>query len=414
MAESEADKVTLMIVDDSRLMRVAARKILKNDFNIIEATDGEEAWEALQQHPDIALLMSDLSMPNLDGLGLLKRIRESDFRELPVIIITGAEDDDGSKKSVLAAGASDFITKPFDSIQLLARVNAQVRQKDTQDALQQSEAEKQKLRETSRVDPLTGLANKRAFFNHLEEHLAYATRHRTEISLLLVRIEKYKILYLRRGKQVAEALSRKLAEILRDDRRREDVVGHIALDTFAILLPSANLQGSQRVLAQLIDVVEQAEISTDNQPVPFNINFGLCTPDIQPGIRAEDVIALAEAQFSASSYRAAPLDNKTAESPQQSHIADVPVPAIIPEIPEPVKPGVATPEDIQHALSALANNTKLLTSADELLRGILPILDTWNHSHDQRYDDLVTSLRAALDTEETPTTQPERPPVLVN
>ena len=82
---------------------------------------------------------------------------------MPVIIVTGAEDDDGSKNTALAAGASDFITKPFESVQLLARAQAQAKQQRTQQALQDSEASKQQLEETSSVDALTGLANQRAF-----------------------------------------------------------------------------------------------------------------------------------------------------------------------------------------------------------------------------------------------------------
>ena len=107
MADSTADKPTILVVDDSRLMRVAARKILKNDFEILEAEDGEVAWDVLQSNPQINLVMSDLSMPNLDGLGLLKKIRESSephCKDLPVIIVTGAEDDDGSKTVALGAG----------------------------------------------------------------------------------------------------------------------------------------------------------------------------------------------------------------------------------------------------------------------------------------------------------------------
>ena len=101
MTESCSSKPMVLVVDDSRLMRLAARKILKNDFEILEAEDGEVAWDKLQDNNNITLVMSDLSMPNLDGLGLLKKIRESsqpELKELPVIIVTGAEDDDGSKK----------------------------------------------------------------------------------------------------------------------------------------------------------------------------------------------------------------------------------------------------------------------------------------------------------------------------
>ncbi len=421
MADSETDKRTLMVVDDSRLMRVAARKILKNDFNIVEAADGEEAWETLQQNSEIALVMSDLSMPNLDGLGLLKRIRESRFSEIPVIIVTGAEDDDGSKTNALAAGANDFITKPFESVQLLARAKSQARQKDTKEALQQSEAEKQQLRDTCQIDSLTGLANKRAFINHAEENLAYATRHRTEFSVLLVRIEKYKVLFLRRGKQVAETLSRELAKILSEGRRREDTVGHIALDTFGILLPSANRPGAKRVLTQLEDAIDRAEISVDGEPVPFKVSFGLCNPDIRPGLRAEDVIALAEAEFS-STPRVAPVPAAATPSPDSAtdtpqQIQTVQAPAPPPPVIEPEPLEVATPADIQQALETLAANTEPTTAPDALVRGILPLLNTWNRSEGNQYDSLVKALHEALyatETPETENTSPRQSPELAN
>ena len=417
MTDTETDKTTLMVVDDSRLMRVAARKILKNDFTIIEAADGEEAWETLQQHPEIALVMSDLSMPNLDGLGLLKRIRESAFRELPVIIITGAEDDDGSKKTALAAGASDFITKPFESVQLLARAKTQARQKDVQEALQQSEAEKQQLQETSQVEPMTGLPNQRAFINHLEEDLAYATRHRTELSLILVRIEKYKILFLRRGKQVAETLARELARVLGEGRRREDTVGHIALDTFGILLPSANPPGSRRVLKQLSEAIEQLDVTVAGETVPFKVRFGLCNPDIRPGIRADEVIALAEERLTSPPASMTPPADTAPESPQLTRTTDISTsPAAVVD-DRPPGPDVASSSDIRHALDALANNAGVTATADALVRGILPILDNWDRASGHQHSHLVKALKSALEGKETPdtaVTHAKQPPELVD
>ena len=151
-------------------------------------------------------------MPNLDGLELLKIIRESSephCKELPVIIVTGAEDDDGSKNIALAAGASDFITKPFESVQLLARAQAQAKQQRTQQALHDSETSKQQLKKQISVDSLTGLPNQMAFLNSIEKSLSYSIRHGTELAILMVQVEKYKALFLRRGKQTAE-------EVLRD------------------------------------------------------------------------------------------------------------------------------------------------------------------------------------------------------
>ena len=124
------NKPHLLVVDDSRLMRRAIGKILGKEYRITEATDGNEAWTVLQNEDDIAVIFSDLSMPNLDGFGLLNLVRNSDnpaINSLPVIIITGAEDDDETKHKALNHGASDFISKPFESVQLRTRAQTHVK-----------------------------------------------------------------------------------------------------------------------------------------------------------------------------------------------------------------------------------------------------------------------------------------------
>ncbi len=118
---------TLLIVDDSRLMRHALKKILSADFNLVEAADGEEAWEKLQTEPSIQAIFSDLSMPNLDGYGLLERVRksvEARINSLPFIVITGKEGDDASLRSeAQALGANEIVCKPFKSEEIIGMTN---------------------------------------------------------------------------------------------------------------------------------------------------------------------------------------------------------------------------------------------------------------------------------------------------
>ena len=118
-----AENPTLLIVDDSRLMRHALKKILSADFNLVEATDGEEAWAMLQTEPRIQAVFSDLSMPNLDGYGLLERVRtsgESRISSLPFIVITGKEGDDASLRAeAQALGANEIVCKPFKSEEII-------------------------------------------------------------------------------------------------------------------------------------------------------------------------------------------------------------------------------------------------------------------------------------------------------
>ena len=101
---SESPKPRILAVDDSRVMRRAMSKVLGKSYDVIEAEHGEDAWTLLTNDDSIQVVFTDLSMPYLDGFGLLERIRTSDdhrFQEMPVIIITGKEDDDETKKNLI-------------------------------------------------------------------------------------------------------------------------------------------------------------------------------------------------------------------------------------------------------------------------------------------------------------------------
>ena len=127
MDSTASEQQRLLIVDDSKVVRVTARKILRDHFETIEAVNGENAWDILTSEKVFSLVISDLSMPELDGFGLLERIRNSPLphiRDLPVIVITGANDSAATKERAGLAGATDFIGKPFDSVHLLARTQA--------------------------------------------------------------------------------------------------------------------------------------------------------------------------------------------------------------------------------------------------------------------------------------------------
>ncbi len=118
-------KTTIMVVDDSRTVRASLNMILRADYNIIEAEDGEACWEKLTNNPDVSMIITDIMMPKLDGYGLICRIRAStnaSIRDLPIVVITSS-DDDITRERAHACGANDFIIKPVESSDLLERAN---------------------------------------------------------------------------------------------------------------------------------------------------------------------------------------------------------------------------------------------------------------------------------------------------
>lgn len=115
----------ILVVDDSRTVRAAISKILRAQYEVLQAEDGEDAWQQLMQTPGVRMVISDIMMPNLDGYGLICRIRASEeeaIKGLPIVVITSS-DDDITRERAHACGANDFVVKPVDFSDLLERAN---------------------------------------------------------------------------------------------------------------------------------------------------------------------------------------------------------------------------------------------------------------------------------------------------
>jgi CheY-like chemotaxis protein len=118
----------VLVVDDSRVIRRTIMSLLRQSFNVLEAENGAAGWGVLRQNSRIELIISDIEMPELDGYGLICKIRaveDPGLRELPVVVITSAEDDI-TRERAYACGANDFILKPFNASQLFDCVQKQI------------------------------------------------------------------------------------------------------------------------------------------------------------------------------------------------------------------------------------------------------------------------------------------------
>lgn len=398
-AESKPD---ILIVDDSRLIRVAAKKILSNHYCVTEAEDGEVAWSILQQNPALQVVMSDLSMPNLDGLGLLKRIRDSDdsnLKEIPVIIATGAEDDDGSKEKALSAGANNFITKPFDNAQLLATFKLLLRQQQTTQALKETESANLELKSQVSIDLITGVYNQKAFEQRGEEQLAYSIRHHTELALLGIQLDKYKIHFLRHGKAFAEALLKEFAQFLSQDRRREDTLAHLGHGEFALLLPSSDPIGTRHIANSLRRRIEQQTFTIHGETLSVTASLGIASPVLSHNSRFEKLLEDTRQQLKAAELDGGNHVRATTGADAQTEHAAI----------EPVKPHnhIAQPGEVSQALNALRFKSPVRGDIDAIVRAVMPLLDNWNSQHDARFTEQLDGLRNILFNVKPASTTPE-------
>jgi len=182
----------VLVVDDSAVIRQAISKMLKVDFEVVVANDGEAGWDALTQASDIGVLITDIEMPRLDGYAFICRVRASDepgIRDLPIIVITGADDEE-TKARAFACGATDFITKPLNLAQLQACTQAYMR---FEKPLPENE------------DPTDGLLGRRAF-NEQGQALWGQVETQGPLALLAIAIDKVRILYREYGDEKMETL----------------------------------------------------------------------------------------------------------------------------------------------------------------------------------------------------------------
>jgi len=271
----------VLVVDDSKVIRNAARKMLGAEFDVVLAEDGADAWSMLENDASIEVVFTDLIMPGMNGFELLRDIRtaaDARLRAMPVIVVTGIEDDEVARVRALELGATDFITKPFTTIDLLARARAH--------ASHQREAAQ--LRAQTTLDQLTGLPNKAGFLDRLQQDMAYARRHQQELTLVRIEIEDLRSIFLQRGKDTAERLLLQVAKSLRAAIRKEDSAGRIALGGFALSLPAGERQGVERMVARLR--AELGEQSAQIAAGTVKFSTGVSRPPLETGLSAQEAL----------------------------------------------------------------------------------------------------------------------------
>lgn len=294
MSENIEKKQRLLIVDDSKVIRVTARKILRDHFETVEAVDGENAWELLSGEESFALMVSDLTMPRLDGFGLLERIRSShlpQIRELPVIIITGANDTEATMERARSVGATDFIGKPFDAVHLLARTQAHASSHAATNKLME---ENTALEENSGIDSTTGLCNETSFMERGYQQLSYAVRHGSNLAMFRIEIDFFGELFQRHGEALTESVIREMGKNLASVIRQEDTAARTGTARFSLLLPGMNQIGIRNMAERINRNFSTHRFMSGDTRIPVTISVGVGAPDIRRNTRFEELLALAD------------------------------------------------------------------------------------------------------------------------
>jgi diguanylate cyclase (GGDEF)-like protein len=260
--------IQVLVVDDSVSFRAYVRGLLEHyRYHVLTAANGREALEVLDRSPDVALVITDYNMPEMNGLELVQAIRREHRREDLAVIGLSDASKKGLSALLLKTGCNDFLAKPFEVEEFFCRVTQNtnmiryVRQ----------------IREQATRDFLTGVYNRRSLYE-VGGHL-YASAQRGSINLAaaLVDADHFKQINDTWGHQVGDDALRRIASTMAGQLRKTDVVARYGGEEFVCLAPIRE-QGDERVLFERIRAAISAiDLQVGDRPVPIAASIGVTT-----------------------------------------------------------------------------------------------------------------------------------------
>jgi diguanylate cyclase (GGDEF)-like protein len=275
--EATVDKPRVLIVDDSKAIRAAVAKVIRSFFDTCEAADGEAGWAEIERDPSIAVVISDLGMPRLDGFGLLQRIRSASsqrIRELPFLVLSGDEDD-ATRLRARDEGANDFISKKIRGVEAVARIDNLLRLVQAKHDLEASHQALKVDDDEQMWDRHTGAFTAAYLLSEATRHFAYAREHSTPFSAVSLRIDNYAEIEAKFGSAAAGQLLGRLVKLLQGMLRAEDALGRTGAALFSVILPGTVAEQAVAVAQRLRQRLDSARITHGAEAVPILTSLGV-------------------------------------------------------------------------------------------------------------------------------------------
>jgi two-component system cell cycle response regulator len=255
----------ILIVDDNPDALVIAKTRLKKECDkIICAEGGKVGLElAKREMPDLILL--DIDMPDMSGFDVCRALKaDVELCMIPVLFLSGFVSPEDKIRG-LDLGGMDYIAKPFDAFELQARVRAALRTKNLQDL----------LIEYAHLDPLTGLPNRRALMERLQQEWSRMERHSQPFSFIMADIDHFKKVNDVYGHLVGDQLLREIAKIFTKQCRKIDTPARYGGEEFAIVVSQETAANAQLLAERCRKSIEQIGIPVKGDMVYTTVSFGV-------------------------------------------------------------------------------------------------------------------------------------------
>lgn len=259
----------ILIADDNAFIRKTITRLLGAEGAIVfQAEDGAVALSILDDH-EVDVILTDYHMPNMDGIEFLRQLRKRrEYESTPVLFLSASEYRSTTVRA-LDAGANDFIRKPFEATELLARVRSFTRMAELTKG----------LKAKATTDELTGLLTRREAVARLDELCAASLRYSTPFSCIMLDVDHFKTINDDHGHAAGDAILRSVSDVLRKNVRITDSVCRIGGEEFLILCAQTPLEAAVECAEKIRLTVEKHVTNYEKQKLKITISLGVAAFD---------------------------------------------------------------------------------------------------------------------------------------
>src|SRR3954468_17828209 len=265
---AESSRVLVVQAEDAE--RLFQRALFSDaGMTVVEAGSGAEALEFLAtDRPDLVVL--GRTLPDMDGLDLLPRLKSSEL-DFVRVLVPSHKSETAERVRGLQLGADDYLSRPCDPAELLARAKALLRNKTTHDRIRKLQIT---LEQMVVSDPLTGLHNRRYLMDRLVQEMQRSDRHGEPLAFAMIDLDGFKPINDQFGHVLGDKVLRAVGNAISKSVRVSDVAARYGGDEFAVILPQTPAEGAMRVCERLLRNISEVTLE-DETGRPFRVPASL-------------------------------------------------------------------------------------------------------------------------------------------
>jgi two-component system cell cycle response regulator len=282
----------ILIAEDDPVSRRTLQSFLaKWGYEVLAASNGTEAFGILNAADAPALAVLDWMMPGMEGPEICREIRKQAGRKYTYVLLLTARSEKEDLLKGLAAGADDYLTKPFDAQELRARLHVGQRILDLQHNLL---AATEELRFRATHDMLTGVSNRASVLDALKSERARQVRDGGSFGVILADLDHFKGVNDTHGHLAGDSVLKEAARRMKICVRPYDTVGRYGGEEFLIIVPTGDAHGTATLAERIRKTIAAEDVAADSGPIPVTASFGVAVSTECEPLDTKELLRLAD------------------------------------------------------------------------------------------------------------------------